>query len=142
MSSRFALITEATISNQLRQTFLENLLGTYEELEQSFMENVYQLQKALGFSTLWVLDDVMRSFQRIASESAFGTGRLNGVLELTKVLQQLSEITFKAEKCFSRLRYSKGVQKWSFDNETDTQVIFGLPQFKCRTFHVPNLIAL
>ena len=124
MSSRFALITEATISNQLRQTFLENLLGTYEELEQSFMENV------------------MRSFQRIASESAFGTGRLNGVLELTKVLQQLSEITLKAEKCFSRLRYSKGVQKWSFDNETDTQVIFGLPQFKCRTFHVPNLIAL
>ena len=56
------------------------------------MENVYQLQKALGFSTLWVLDDVMRSFQRIASESAFGTGRLNGVLELTKVLQQLSDI--------------------------------------------------
>lgn len=101
---------------------MENLLGTYQELEQSFMENVYELQKALGFSTLWVLDDVMRSFQRIASESAFGTGRLNGVLELTKVLQQLSDITFKAEKCFSRLRYSKGVQKWSFDNETNTQV--------------------
>ncbi|CAH3181554.1 unnamed protein product [Porites evermanni] len=120
--SEFSQPEEATISNQLRQTFLENLLGTYEELEQSFMENVYQLQKALGFSTLWVLDDVMRSFQRIASESAFGTGRLNGVLELTKVLQQLSDITFKAEKCFSRLRYSKGVQKWSFDNETDTQM--------------------
>ena len=86
------------------------------------MEKVYELQKALGFSTLWVLDDVMNSFQRIASESALGTGRLNGVLELTKVLQQLSDITSKAEKCFTRLRYSKAVQKWSFDNATNTQV--------------------
>ena len=45
-----------------------------------FMEKLYGLYKALGFRTLWVLDDVMRSFRRIASESAYGVERLNGAI--------------------------------------------------------------
>ena len=87
------------------------------------MLKIYELHKALGFRTLWRLDDVMGSFRRIASESALGTGRLNGAVELTKVLLQLSEIITKAESCFSKLRYSKSVHKWSFDNISYKQVL-------------------
>lgn len=103
---------------------MANLLGTYRELEQSFMETIHELHKALGFRTLWQLDDVMGSFQQIASESALSTGRLNGAVELTKVLQQISEIVTKAERCFSTLRYSQSVHKWRFDNVNHKQVAF------------------
>ena len=122
----FSCNVDASITNRLRQTFLENLLGTYRELERSFMEKIYELHKALGFRTLWKLDDLMGSFRRIASESALGTGRLNGAVELTKVLLQLSEVITKAESCFSKLRYSKSVHKWSFDNFNDKQVFVGV----------------
>ena len=88
------------------------------------MEAIYELHKALGFRTLWQLHDIIGSFQRIASESALGTGRLNGAVELTLVLQQISEIVTKAEWCFSKLRYSQSVHKWSFDNVNHTQVAF------------------
>ena len=103
---------------------MENLLATYRELERSFMENLYNLHKALGFRTLWELDDVMSSFRRIASESALGTGKLNGAVELTKELTKLSRIIRKTEKCFTKLRYIKTVHKWSFDNVKDKQVVF------------------
>ncbi|XP_031560607.1 uncharacterized protein LOC116296689 [Actinia tenebrosa] len=114
--------TDASITNELRQTFLEHLLGTYKELERSFMENIYELQKALGFRTLWNLDDIMSSFQRIASESALGTGQLNGAVELSQVSQRLSDITSKATRCFSKLHYRTKVHKWSFDNVKDKQM--------------------
>ncbi|XP_031565547.1 uncharacterized protein LOC116300761 [Actinia tenebrosa] len=120
--NKLSELPDASITNRLRQTFLENLLGTYKELERSLMENIYELQKALGFRTLWNLDSVMSSFQRIASESALGTGQLNGAVELSKVLEKINEITSKAKRCFSNERYATNVQKWSFDNVKNKQM--------------------
>ena len=91
--------SDDSIAKQLRQTFMENLLGTYRELERSFMENIYELQKAFGFQTLWKLDDVISSFRRIASGSSFGTGRLNGAVELQNVLTRVQRIKSKAKRC-------------------------------------------
>ena len=101
---------------------MENLLGTYRELERSFMEKLLRLHKALGFSTLWNLDGLMSSFRRVASESALGTGKLTGTLELTKELTKLSQVTQKAEKCFSKVKYTKSVHKWAFDSVKNKQV--------------------
>lgn len=39
-------------SSTLQQKFMENLLGTYRELERSFIQKLLRLHKALGFSTL------------------------------------------------------------------------------------------
>ena len=114
--------SDDSITKQLRQTFMENLLGTYRELERSFMENIYELQKAFGFQTLWKLDDVISSLRRIASESAFGTGRLNGAVQLQNVLTRVQRIKSKAKRCFTRLKYSTNVQRWSFNNTKDKQV--------------------
>ncbi|XP_031560606.1 uncharacterized protein LOC116296688 [Actinia tenebrosa] len=144
--------TDASITNKLRQTFLDNLLGTYKELERSFMENMYELQKALGFRFLWNLDDVMSSFQRIASESAMGTGQLNGAVELSQVSQRLDNITTKAKGCFSKLKYKTNVQKWSFDNVKDKQMFeeiktgsatFSIGEDQiCKTCHNARLIKM
>ena len=86
------------------------------------MENIYELQKAFGFQTLWKLDDVIKSFRRIALESAFGTGRLNGAFQLQNVLTRVQRIKSKAKRCFTRLKYSTNVQRWSFNNTKDKQV--------------------
>ena len=53
------------------------------------MIKLYELHKALGFRTLWNLNDLIGSFRRIASESALGVGRLNGAVELTRELRTL-----------------------------------------------------
>ena len=87
-----------------------------------FMEKLYGLYKALGFRTLWVLDDVMRSFRRIASESAHGVGRLNGAVQLTDVFQNMKDIKSKAVTCFSINPYSTDNQKWSFDKTNNKAV--------------------
>ena len=87
-----------------------------------FMEKLYGLYKALGFRTLWVLDDVMRSFRRIASESAYGVGRLNGAVQLTDVFQNMKDIKSKAVTCFSINPYSTDIQKWSFDKTNNKAV--------------------
>ena len=87
-----------------------------------FMEKLYGLYKALGFRTLWVLDDVLRSFRRIASESAYGVGRLNGAVQLTDVFQNMKDIKSKAVTCFSINPYSTDFQKWSFDKTNNKAV--------------------
>ena len=110
------------MSPELRQTFTDNLLSTYKQLERSFMIKLYELHKALGYQTLWNLNDLIVSFRRIASESALGVGRLNGAVELTKELQTLSEVIGKARVCFSKLKYATSVHKWSFNNDTNKQV--------------------
>ena len=86
------------------------------------MIKLYELHKALGYQTLWNLNDLIGSFRRIASESALGVGRLNGAVELTKELQTLSKVIGKARVCFSKLKYTTSVHKWSFNNDTNKQV--------------------
>lgn len=116
------LYSEGTLSTDLRQTFTDNLLSTYKQLERSFMIQLYELQKALGFKTLWNLDDLIGSFRRIASESALGVGRLNGAVELTKELQKLSEVIDKVQVCFTKLKYTTSVHKWNFTKKYNKQV--------------------
>ena len=65
------------------------------------MRNLYELHKAFVFRTLWEGNSPLTSFQRLASESALGTGRLNGAVELTNVLQNLKQLQDKAVKCFT-----------------------------------------
>ncbi|XP_073228612.1 uncharacterized protein [Porites lutea] len=113
---------EGSLSNTLKQTFTDNLLSTYRGLEQLFMEKLYELQKALAFRTLWNLDDTLNSFRRIASESALGIGRLNGIVELTEVFQRIKNIKSKAVACFTTNPYTTDVKKWTFDNTKNKEM--------------------
>ena len=71
------------ISKDLQVEFLDNLLSTYQELETSFMREVYELHKAFRFRTLWEGTNPLSLYQRVAVESAHGVGRLNGILEMS-----------------------------------------------------------
>jgi len=107
----------ASISKNLQQTFTEDLLSTYRELERSYMSTVYELEKALKFLTLWKGTNFLASFRRVATESARGTGRLNGDVQLTKLLYDLKKYyVHDAAKCFSRISYTSNVWKLYFDN--------------------------
>ena len=103
----------------LQQTFMDNLLSTYRELERSFMRKVYELYKAFEFRTLWRGYNPLATFRRVATESARGTGRLNGVVQLTGVLRRINELKDKANKCFTYNKYVTDIHKWSFDIKKD-----------------------
>ena len=79
------------------------------------MMNLYRLYKAFAFRTLWEQNSPLASFQRLASESALGTGRLNGAVELTKELQKMTNLKNKAIACFNSYHYTTDIHKWSFD---------------------------
>ena len=119
----------APISTTLRQTFTENLLSTYEELERSFMEKIYQFYKAIEFRTLWLGNNPLTSFRRVASESAMETKTLVGVVELTKALDKVSQLKDKAVDCFSKDPFTTNLIKWSFDNVTNKVVSFRFKSF-------------
>ena len=85
------------------------------------MRNVYELHKAFQFRSLWEGNNPLSSFQRVASESARGTGRLNCAVQLTRVLQKTKEIQDKAMLCFTNNIYTTDIQKWSFDNVKDKE---------------------
>jgi len=80
---------DAELSTQIQQNFIDYLLSTYRTLERSFLRNMYELHKAFMFRTLWEGNNPLENFQRVASESALGTGRLNGVVQLTDVLTSI-----------------------------------------------------
>ena len=103
------------ISKDLQVEFLDNLLSTYQELEASFMREVYELHKAFRFRTLWEGTNPLSLYQRVAVESAHGVGRLNGILEITNVLRNIEQTETKAVKCFTNNVYTTDIQKWSFD---------------------------
>ena len=86
------------------------------------MMNVYELYKAFKFRTLWEGDDPLRDFQRVASESAQGTGQLNGIVQLTNVLQKMEDVETAAVRCFTNNPYTTNIQKWSFDKDNNKQV--------------------
>jgi len=107
----------ASISKSLQQTFIEDLLSTYRELERSYMSSVYELEKALKFLTLWKGTNFLASFRRVATESARGTGRLNGDVQLTKLLYDMKKYyVHDAARCFSKISYTSNVWKLYFDN--------------------------
>lgn len=86
------------------------------------MTNIYLEHKAFAFRTLWEGHNPLEKFRRVASESARGTGRLNGAIQLAEVLQTSKRIHDKAVKCFTYNVYSTGIEKWSFDNVNNKPV--------------------
>ena len=113
---------DAPISEEHQLGFLDSLLSTYRELERSFMKEVYELHKAFKFRTLWEGNDPLATFQRVATESAQGTGRLNGIVELTKVLRNFKRTETRAVRCFTNNIYTTDVKKWSFDSTANSDV--------------------
>ena len=88
------------------------------------MVNVYELFKAFRFRTLWEGNDPLTNFQRIATESARGTGQLNGIIQLTDVLRNMEQTEIKAVQCFTNNVYTTNIKKWSFDKATNKDVSF------------------
>ena len=93
------------------------------------MKKIYQFYKAIEFRTLWVGNNPLTSFRRVASESATGTKTLVGVIELTKALTKVYQLKDKAVDCFSRHLFTTNVQKWSFDEVKNKGVCFCLLRF-------------
>ena len=102
--------------------FLDDLLTSYQQIETSFAKYLYKFYKGFEFRSLWNVTNKLTEFQRLASEAASGTGKLQGVLELTKALQEIDDIESKARECFTKFRYSTNTHKWSFDSVNDKVV--------------------
>ena len=117
-----AFISASPITKNLQLGFMDNLLSTYRELEYSFMVNVYELFKAFRFRTLWEGNDPLTNFQRIATESAQGTGQLNGIIQLTNVLRNMEQTETKAVQCFTNNVYTTNIKKWTFNKATNKEV--------------------
>ena len=88
------------------------------------MKHLYELHKAFAFRTLWEGNNPLASFRRLATESARGTGRLNGAVQLTGELRKINRIKNKAIRCFSDVKYTTDSVKLSFDNIKDKAVSF------------------
>ena len=88
------------------------------------MKHLYELHKAFAFRTLWEGNNPLASFRRLATESARGTGRLNGAVQLTGELRKINRIKNKAIRCFTDVKYTTDSQKWSFDNVKDKVVSY------------------
>lgn len=112
----------APIADNIQQTFLDNLLTSYRHMEDSFAIQLLETLKAFEFRTLWNVQDKVFKFERTASETAKGTGKLEGVLQLTKSLEKLEELESKTGQCFTKFRYTTSTDKWSFDNVKDAAV--------------------
>ena len=91
--------------------FLDDLLTSYQQMETSFTQNLYQFYKGFEFRSLWNVEDTLLGYQRRASEAAQGTGQLRGVLELTNALQEIETIERKGQQCFTRFRYTTNTNK-------------------------------
>ena len=73
-------------------------MTSYKQIQTSFSKQLYQLYKGFEFRTLWNADDKLSKHQRRAVEAAKGTGKLQGVAELTNALKGISLIRNKAQK--------------------------------------------
>ena len=103
-------------AQKTQQMFLDDLLTSYQQIQTSFAKQLYQLYKGFEFRSLWNVDDMLSKHQRRAVGAARGTGRLLGVAELTKALEEIDQFQNKARKCFTKFRYAVNVAEWSFDN--------------------------
>jgi len=119
-------IEGAELSKKVQQNFIDYLLSTYRTLERTFLRNMYELHKAFMFRTLWEGNNPLQKFQRVASESALGTGRLNGVVQLTDVLTSMKQTQVLAVKCFTNNIFATGIKRWHFNKVRDKKVSFTL----------------
>ena len=120
MSNEFS--SDSPIAQNVRQMFLDDLLASYEHMETAFAKHLYELYKAFEFDTLWDVSGTITTYDRQASAAAAGTGKLGGVLELTKAIQAIDGIEFKAKRCFTKMVPALNSHKWTFDNVNDQMV--------------------
>ena len=102
--------------------FLDGLLTSYQQIETGFAQQLYQLYKGFEFRSLWVVQEKLAEFERRAVLAAQGTGNLQGVLELTKALQEIDDIENKGQRCFTKFRHTIAMCKWTFDSAKDNVV--------------------
>ncbi len=113
---------DSPIADSIQQTFLDDLLTSYGQMETSFTKHLYQFYKGFEFRTLWNVDEKLVQFERTAIGAAQGTGSLQGVLQLTKALGKIESLENEGQKCFTKFRYSTNTHKWSFDNVKNAAV--------------------
>ena len=116
------LFLASPIAQSTQQMFLDDLLTSYQQIETGFAKQLYQFYKGFEFRSLWNVDAKLEEFQRRAVLAAKGTGKLQGVLELTKALQEIDDIQNKGQQCFTKFRHTITTHKWSFDSMKDTVV--------------------
>ena len=102
-------------------------------MEDSFTIQLLETFKGFEFHTLWDVKDKFLQFERIASEAATGTGNLQGILQLTKSLENLDKLGQKVQQCFTRLKHNIDTLKWSFD---DIKKPFVSTIYKCKCVHL------
>ena len=107
---------DAPIADNIQQTFLDDLLTSYKQMEASFVMQLLDFFKGFEFRTLWNVVDDFFKFQRTASETAMGTGKLQGILQLSKSLENLDTLGGKTRQCFTTFHPTVKIHKWSFDN--------------------------
>ncbi len=118
----FVLYLDSPIADNTQQMFLDDLLTSYGQMETGFTKHLYQFYKGFKFRTLWNVDEKLLQFERTATIVAAGTRSLQGVLQLTKALEEIKSLENKGQKCFTKFRYSTNTHKWSFDNVKDAAV--------------------
>ncbi|KAL9982801.1 hypothetical protein ACROYT_G004906 [Oculina patagonica] len=123
---------DSPIEDSVKQMFLDDLLTSYKEIETRFAKHLYQFYKSYEFRSLWDLNDRITEFQRRASDAAKGTGKLQGVVELTEAMNEIDKIELKGQKCFTSLPYKIDTHKWSFDNVKDKVMFSEIHQGKTK----------
>ena len=118
---------DSTTTTSLQKTFTDELLSAYSELEESFIRKLVKLLRAFEFLTLWEANNPLALFRRLATESAYGTGRLNGDVQLTEVFNKAKTyFLYGGADCFINVRHTRRVWKYSFDNSQNKNVSFSL----------------
>ncbi|KXJ22165.1 hypothetical protein AC249_AIPGENE4192 [Exaiptasia diaphana] len=116
-------IGETPIADNIQESFLDNLLTSYQNIESSFSQHLYNFYKSYEFFTLWNVTSRLTAFERTASEAASGNGQLQGAVILTKAFQEINDINFKEKQCFAKFSPKIDRHKWSF-NSTDNSMLF------------------
>ncbi|KXJ15149.1 hypothetical protein AC249_AIPGENE11276 [Exaiptasia diaphana] len=123
------------IAENIQQTFLDDLLTSYQNMENTFLQKLWLLYKSFEFRTLWPVSDSLIGFQRTTSEAAPTTGQLQGIVQLNKVFQEIDQIENKGQNCFTKFGYVTDTHKWSFDQEQHIALFNSLHQGKA-SFHL------
>lgn len=118
----FSVYIDSPIAESIQQMFLDDLLKSYQQMETGFAKYLYQFYKSFEFRSLWNVEDKLAEYQQHASSAADGSGRLRGILELTKALQEINDIEHEGRECFTKFHYSTDLHKWTFDSVEDGAV--------------------
>ncbi|KAL9956907.1 hypothetical protein ACROYT_G038462 [Oculina patagonica] len=109
--------SDSPIADDVQQTFLDNLLQSYRQIETHFTKKLYLFYKAFEFQSLWNGDNKMSEYQRGATIAAKGTGQLQGVVKLSEAIQNINEFDSKLRRCFTVYSHSTDTHKWSFNKK-------------------------